>query len=111
MRSILLIVILFMAIEGFAQEKTDARADELKFSARDSIVSDTENNTIRLYGAADFKYGRVHFVAEEIFINRKTKQVIATGLIAFSVPGIKGNINSTHKILTYTIGEQEVLML
>ncbi|WP_411272872.1 hypothetical protein [Daejeonella sp.] len=111
MRTIILLLFVFVSFTSFAQN-SDVKviSEELKYTAADSIVVDASNSTIHLYGKADFKYGKVHFVADEIFINRKTKRVIANGLIAYSVPEVRGNVNSNHKILTYTMGENAVFI-
>ncbi len=111
MKVVFFIIFAFTSYVSFAQKPADNfMPGEMKYAAEDSIVNDLNSNVIRLYGKADFKYGRVHFVAEEIFINRKTQKVIATGLVAFSVPEVKGNVNSNHKILTYTMGENAVFI-
>lgn len=107
MKNIALIFFLFITFNSFAQKPAyNFLLGELKYSAEDSVVTDTKNNTIHLYGKADFKYGQVHFKAEEVIIDRNTKNVIATGLIAIvSVPAVRSSASSTNKILRYTMGE------
>ena len=112
MKTVIQLIFVFIIFTSFAQKpEVKFSSEELKYTAEDSIVVDATHSTIHLYGKADFKYGKVHFVADEIYINRKTQKVIATGLIAYSVPEVRGNVNSNHKLLTYTMGENAIFIL
>ncbi len=112
MKNIILVFFVFITYNSFAQKPVDSfMSEKLNYTAEDSVVSDTKNNTIHLYGKATFEYDKVSFEADEVLIDKNTKKVIATGLTAIRyVPAVKSSANSTNKILRYTIGESIVVV-
>ncbi len=48
------------------------------YEARDSIVADLRDKTVRLYGAASVKYDEISLTAEQIEIDLETNEIIAT---------------------------------
>ncbi len=112
MKVVLLTIFTFIAYTSFAQKQADNfMLGEIKYSAEDSIVTDSKNNTIHLYGKAAFENDKVHFTANKITIDKNSKKVIATGLLAvISTPMVKSNVNSKNTVLRYTIGENSVLI-
>src|SRR5690606_19880993 len=49
----------------------------IKYSAKDSIVSNVNNQIVRLYGNAEITYGEINLKAEEIEINWETNILTA----------------------------------
>lgn len=110
MKSIIVILFVLIASSSFAQRHVKNNIPgEMKYSAEDSVVTNTTNNMIHLYGKATFNFGNIYFAADKISIDQYNKQVVATGhLNIISVPMIKSNVNSKNNLLRYTFGDKSV---
>ncbi|SKB83415.1 OstA-like protein [Daejeonella lutea] len=109
MKGITLILFMFMCTAVYAQKPGKLTSGEMKYSAADSIVTDTENNTIHLYGKASFQDNNVSFQADNILIDKRSNKIIGTGLIVVtSAQAVKSHADAKNRILRYTIGERVV---
>ena len=87
MKIIFLPILLFLSLKGFSQDRPKAdTAVNLSYSAKDSVVTDETNQTLRLYGKVDFAIDKLHLKADQVYFDKKNKTVTATGLINYSSP-------------------------
>lgn len=112
MKNFILILFVVLGYDCFAQKLQDKfLPKEIKYSAEDSVVTDANANTIRLYGKATFEDNTVNFKAEEIVIDKNTNKVIATGLVTLVyAPMVKSSFRSAGRKLIYTMGEKFVVI-
>ncbi|RYX82073.1 hypothetical protein EON73_04480 [bacterium] len=103
----LLITACFVLIftKRFSQRKTVFKIpDNLKYSAEDSVITDASSGTLKLYGNAKLQFKNVNIKADKVFFDQKNKQIIATGLQAYSFPfKLKTSLLNRKKILKYTL--------
>lgn len=112
MKNLILILFVFIGYNSFAQRPIDNfLPKEIKYSAEDSVVTNANTNTIRLYGKATFEDDIVNFKADEIVIDKNTNKVVATGLVTLVfAPMVKSSVKSTNRKLMYTMGEKFIVI-
>ncbi len=87
MKIILFICLLTIAVKGFSQDQNFPKEhDNLKYTAKDSIVTDDRNKILSLYGGATFQVDQFNVKADKIVFNQISKEVVVTGLKSYSFP-------------------------
>jgi len=107
MKNWILLIGLLIGVNSFAQDKAEILKIEPSFSC-DIVKFDSENNTMEFQGNVNFKSEIIELKnAHKIVLNKKTNEIIVTGLGEFTIDGaIQIKDKAEKKILKYTIGER-----
>ena len=69
--------LLIFAVKGFSQDQNSPKEhDNLKYTAKDSIITDDRNKILSLYGDATFQVDRFNVKADKIVFNQISKEVL-----------------------------------
>ncbi len=112
MKFLLFIFLSSITVKGFSQEKISTKEPEnLKYAAKDSIVNDDRNKILSLYGEANFQVDQLNVIADKVVFNRKSKEILVTGLKSYTFPyKIKSASGSRKRILRYKLGSDTVFI-
>lgn len=125
-----------LATDTLQNDTTQAAADSvivepkgdikttIKYSAKDSIVSDVQNQIVRLYGDAQITYGEINLKAAEIEINWATNTLTANsvtdslgekigvpvfkdGAAEYETQSIEYNLKSRKAVISGVVTQQD----
>lgn len=112
MKTLFSVLLFLITVKGFSQEQINPKKqDNVKYSAKDSIVTDQRNNMLSLYGDVNFQIDQLSLQADKVVFDRKNHQVLVTGLKSYTFPyKVRIDKGSKKGILKYKLGDDTIFI-
>lgn len=112
MKTLFLALFILMAFKSYSQNAYQLpEQPKVKYSAKDSIITNQLNQSISLYGKVKFEVNGLIVSADQVFFDKKNQQVLAKGLSSYTFDkNVNISKSSKNKSLKYTIGNDTVFI-